>query len=171
MIKNWKINTFVFALVLMAGFVVAGNVKAATDTGKGSSGGISTEIIPGTTGEESQFIKCGRAGQRMCTLCDLIAGLNLVIQFIMKTSIGIGILAFAAGGVMYIISAGDPGMKGKANKTMENAAVGFVIIFAGWLIVNTLITALGSRTDNNGNTTFGMNITGWGKFDCTAKQR
>lgn len=139
--------------------------------GKGGSGGIESDIIPGVTEGESQFIKCGRQGQRMCTLCDLIAGLNLVIQFIMRISIGIGILAFAAAGVMYVLSAGSPDLKGKANSAMTNSAIGFAVILSAWLIVNTIILMLGAKTDNNGNATFGINITGWGQFECEAKNR
>lgn len=148
-------------------------ITKTPNTGSQTSGNnVQTgSVSQGTVGEESRFIKCGRSGQRMCTLCDLIAGLDIIIKFIMEISVGIGILAFAAGGVMYVVSAGDPGMKGKANKTMESAAIGFVIIFAGWLIVNTVILSLGSQTNANGEATFGMNVTGWGKFECSAKQR
>lgn len=133
---------------------------------KGNNGQINdSALLPGITGEESKFIKCGRAGQRMCTLCDLIGGLNLIIHYAMQISIGIGVLAFAAGGVMYIVSAGDPGLKGTANATMKNAALGFVIIFAAWLIVNTVIQSLGAYSN------LGIRITSWGQFDCNAKVR
>ncbi|EKE25137.1 MAG: hypothetical protein ACD_5C00275G0001 [uncultured bacterium] len=140
-------------------------VTATSTSGQGSNGQISDSVIPGATGAESKFVKCGRSGQRMCTLCDLIAGLNNIIQYIMKLSIGIGILAFAAGGVMYIISGADPGMKGKANETMKNAAIGFVIIFTGWLIVNTVIVSLGTYSD------LGIGIKGWGQFECNPQNR
>lgn len=153
-----------------SGNCMIGTTKITTPDGPGSAGQITDNIVPGSIapGEESQFIKCGRAGQRMCTLCDLILGLNDVIRFIMRVSIGIGILAFTAAGVMYIVSAGDPGLKGTANTTMKNAVIGFVVILASWLIVNTVILSLGSKTDAQGNATFGMKITGWGKFECAA---
>jgi len=127
--------------------------------GPGSAGQISDYRIPGQTTEGSDLVKCGRAGQPMCTLCDFISGMNDIIKYLMKISIGVGLLAFTIAGVMYIVSAGDPGLKGKANTTMKNAAIGFVIIFAGWL---------GSKTDAQGNPTFGMRITSWGQFDCNA---
>lgn len=128
--------------------------------------------IPGTSVDASSgLIKCGRPGQNMCTLCDLIAGMNVIIQYLMKIAIGVALLAITIGGAMYIISAGDKNMIGKAKTTMENAAWGFVIIFAGYLIINTTITYLGAKTDANGNATFGMNITSWGQFDCSARNR
>lgn len=149
-----------------SGNCVSGSTRLTTPaSGPGSAGQISNNVVPGTTTEESDLIKCGRAGQRMCTLCDLIAGLNLVIQFIMKLSIGVGILAFTIAGVMYIISAGDSKMTGMAKETMKNAAIGFVIIFAGWVIINTTINSLGAYSN------LGINITSWGQFECAARAR
>jgi hypothetical protein len=86
----------------------------------------------------------------------------------MKIAIGVALLAMAIGGVMYVVSAGDSGLIDNAKSTIKNAAIGFVIIFAGYLIINTTITYVGARKDDNGNVTFGMNITSWGQFDCTA---
>lgn len=140
-----------------------GTTTPPAATGSVNNGQITNDVIPGTTGADSKFVKCGRSGQRMCTLCDLIAGLNNIIQYIMKISIGVGILAFAAGGVMYILSGADPGMKGKANDTMYYAGLGFVIIFTSWLIVNTVIVSLGSYSD------LGIGVTSWGQFECKAK--
>lgn len=116
---------------------------------------------------QAAIVKCG-TGQEMCTLCDLIAGMKVVIDFLMKLSIGVALLAFAIGGVMYVISAGDSKLIDMGKSAMLNAVIGFVVIFAGFLIINMTISYLGAKTDKNGNPTFGMNITSWGKFDCTA---
>jgi hypothetical protein len=126
----------------------------------GSPGGITSTLIPGQKGPESDIIKCGRAGQDMCTLCDLIKGMNLVIKYLMRIAIGVALLAMAIGGVMYIVSAGGSELIGQAKSTMKNAAIGFVIIFAGWLIINTTITYLGTAPG------MGIEITSWGEFDC-----
>lgn len=137
----------------------------------GSSGQITSTRIPGVTEGTSDIIKCGRPGQDMCTLCDMISGMNNIIQYLMKISIGVALLAFSIGGVMYVVSAGDTGQINTAKSVMKNAAIGFVVIFAGWLIINTTIDYLGARKNKNGEITFGMNIISWGKFDCSAQQR
>lgn len=134
-------------------------------TGPGSNGQAVDYIVPGKISEDSKFINCGRAGRRMCTLCDLIAGLNNVIRFIEKIAVGVGVLAFTIAGVIYIISGGDSATTGKAKTTMKNAAIGFVIIFAAWVIVNTAITSIGAYSN------LGINITSWGQFDCNARAR
>jgi hypothetical protein len=149
---------------------VANGTTMTTPALPGSSSQITNDIIPGTT-EAGGLVQCGRPGQNMCTLCDLIRGMNIIIHYLMQLAIGVALLAMAIGGVMYIISAGDSGMVGKAKETMKNAAIGFVIIFAGYLIINTTITYLGAKTDAKGNATFGMSITSWGNFECNARTR
>ncbi|EKE18556.1 MAG: hypothetical protein ACD_9C00296G0002 [uncultured bacterium] len=120
----------------------------------------SNNKIPGDTTEGSQIIKCGRPGQNMCTLCDLIAGMNNIIQYLMKIAIGVALLAITIGGVMYVVSAGDTGLADMAKKTITNAAVGFVIIFAAFLIIDTTISYLGTKEG------MGINVTSWGQFEC-----
>ena len=81
----------------------------------------------------------------------------------MKITIGLALLAMAIGGVLYIVSAGESSAMEKAKSTIKSAAIGFVIIFAAWLIVNTTISYLGVSG------TLGMNsTTTWGQFDCSA---
>lgn len=136
----------------------------------GSIGQIVDNKIPGTT-EAGGIIQCGRGGQDMCTLCDIIKGMNTIIKYLMKIAIGVALLAMAIGGVMYIISAGDSGLIDTAKSTLKNAAIGFVIIFAGYLIINTTINYIGSKKNAAGEATFGMNITSWGNFDCNPSNR
>lgn len=148
--------------------VAAGHQIAPNAPVVGGTGQITNDIIPGTTTEKSQIITCGRPGQRMCTLCNLIEGLNNIIHYLRSVAIGFALLAMSIGGVMYVISSGDKGMIDKGKGIMKNAAIGFVIIFASFLIIDTTINYIGSKKDANGVPTFGMNITGWGKFDCNA---
>lgn len=129
------------------------------------SGGAADNSIPGVKGPTG-IVPCGQTGGQMCTLCDLIKGFNTVIQYIMKIAIGVALLALAIGGIMYVVSAGDTGAIETAKTTIKNAAIGFVIIFAAYLIVNTTITYLGA------NPTLGMKTTTtWGQFDCTATNK
>lgn len=117
------------------------------------------------TSQQSGIVSCGR-GQNMCTLCDLIKGMNIVIHYLMQISIGIALLAMAVGGVMYVVSAGGSDLIGQAKSTMKNAAIGFVIIFMGWLIINTTISYIGARTAADQGGTLGISVTSWGQFDC-----
>ena len=117
-------------------------------------------MLIGVNNANAALVTCG-TGKDMCTLCDLIKGMNTIIQYLMRISIGVALLAMAIGGVMYVVSAGDKGMIDKAKGTMKNAAYGFVIIFAGWLIISTTIKYLGTKSD------MGIRVTSWDKFECT----
>jgi len=118
-------------------------------------------MLFGVGNANAAVITCG-TGQDMCTLCDLIAGMNRIIQYLMKLAIGVALLAMTIGGVMYVVSAGDKGLADKAKGAITNAVVGFAIIFAGWLIINTTITYIGSYTN------LGIQGVGsWGNFECT----
>jgi hypothetical protein len=145
---------------------------AAPASNTGANGQIdNSAVLPGNA-QNGGIIACGRPGQSMCTLCDLIRGMRIIIDYLMKIAIGVALLAMSIGGVMYVVSAGDTGLIDKAKGAIKNAAIGFVIIFAGFLIINTTIEYLGARktVDASGATTsmFGIKMTGWGNFDCTA---
>jgi len=98
----------------------------------------------------------------MCTLCDMIKGIKIVIDYIKNIAIGLGLLAFSVGGVMYAVSAGDKGLIDSAKAVMRNAITGFLVIFGAWLIVNTTIDYLGTQPGMN------IHVVSWGEFECTA---
>jgi len=149
---------------------MAGTTTPTTPTTSTGNGAIVDDKIPGVSVDEGNgLITCGRPGGRMCTLCDLIKGMNDIIKYLMKIAIGMALLAMTIGGVMYIISAGDSGMVEKGKSAMKNALIGFVIIFTAYLIINTTINYLGTIKDSTTQeATFGMTIKSWGDFDCTA---
>jgi hypothetical protein len=122
---------------------------------------ITNDIVPGTTVGESKIITCGRPGQHMCHLCDLVKGFYNIIKYIQGIAIGVALLAMAIGGIIYIVSAGESGMMETAKSAIKNAAIGFVIIFASYLIVNTTIVYLGTKAG------LGINAS-WGTVDCNS---
>jgi hypothetical protein len=142
---------------------MSATANSNTNTNQATSQSASQQsdnIVPGST-DPGGIIQCGRGGQLMCTLCDMIKGFNAIIQYIMKIAIGVALLAIAIGGVMYIISAGSSSQAETAKTTIQNAVIGFVVIFAAYIIVNTTILYLGTKP--------GMGINAqWGTFDCTA---
>jgi hypothetical protein len=122
---------------------------------------ITNDIVPGTTVGESKIITCGRPGQNMCHLCDLIKGFYNIIKYLQGIAIGVALLAMAIGGIIYIVSAGDSGLMDMAKSAIKNAAIGFMLIFLAYLIINTTILYLGTKGD------LGIGgVTSWGTFNC-----
>lgn len=136
-------------------------------SGGGTTG---TETIPGST-ESGGLIQCGRGGQRMCTLCDIIVGLNLIIKYIFRIAIALGVFGFAIAGVMYIVSAGDSSATTNAKGVMKNTTIGIIVVLSAWLIINYSMMLLGAKQNATGQNTLGLNIKGWGEFECVAKPR
>ena len=146
-------------------YYMCGTDPSASDTEIISSQ-IANGLVPGSTDITRGIVPCGRGGQRMCTLCDLIVGIHVIIKFIMKIAIGVALLAIAIGGVMYVVSAGDSGAVETAKATIKSALIGFIVIFAAWIIVNTVMTFLSA------NSTLGMkSTTSWQNFECNATNK
>lgn len=142
------------------------NKKSNAEDLETISSQIADGLVPGSTDTTRGIVPCGRGGQRMCTLCDLIVGIHVIIKFIMKIAIGVALLAIAIGGVMYVVSAGDSGAVETAKATIKSALIGFIVIFAAWIIVNTVMTFLSA------NSTLGMkSTTSWQNFECNATNK
>ena len=69
-------------------------------------------------------------------IAELVAITNIVVTFVGP----IMILMLVAGGIMYIISAGDDGKMDKAKKLITNAIIGIVVIYGAFAIVSTFIS-------------------------------
>lgn len=55
----------------------------------------------------------------------------------------LAILAVVIGAVILMISAGNPNLAGTGKKIIYAAIIGLVLVFLSWLIINTLLDALG----------------------------
>ena len=140
--------------------------KIIIKANEGSNGTSSTAAdgsIPGTA-LGGGIVSCGRSGGTMCTLCDLIKGISDIITYLMKIAIGVAVLAICIGGVLYVVSAGEPGLVEMGKNAMKNALIGFVITLAAFLIIETLILYMGAQSD------LGISVD-WKTFsvDCTKK--
>ena len=108
------------------------------------------------------LVKCGRTGQPMCTICDLIIGVKVLIDYALSTAGVVALAVVFVGAVMYVFSGADPGLAGKAKAAIGNALIGIVIIVSGWLIVNYTMIVLG-RKENLG---IQQMTNGWSNFTC-----
>ena len=113
--------------------------------------------------DSSSLVKCGRTGQPMCTLCDLIVGVNVLINYILGIATIAAIAVIFIGGIMYVFSGADPGLVGKAKGAIGNALLGIIIIVSAWLLVNYTMIVIG-RKDNLGVEKINN---GWNNFTCT----
>lgn len=137
---------FLGSLILTPLFSLAGEYKA-----------------DGTTVKYRGLVPCGKRAPAEgesklvtmpCQFCHFFVMFKGIFDFVLQLSIVIAILMFTIGGFLYIIAYAGPteilpeGVKGgpvllsRAKKTMTTTALGLLLIFAAWLIVNVVIVTL-----------------------------
>jgi hypothetical protein len=95
-----------------------------------------------------------------CTPCYIFAGFSNIINFIVFT------LTPPAAGVMIVVSGiilifgGSESAKTMGKKMFTSVIIGLIIVYSSWLVVNTIIQALGRQTE-------GWVPAGWNQAQCT----
>ncbi len=78
-----------------------------------------------------------------CDFGALMRLVNNVIQFVLIAVVPLAAIIFAYAGFVLLTSGGSDEKKGQAKKIFSNVAIGLVIVLAAWLIIETVIHALG----------------------------
>ena len=92
----------------------------------------------------------GKNGKgRVCGFTDVIALISRIITYIIVLVIPIAAIVIAYAGFLFLTSGGNPAKKTAAKKAITSAIVGIIIILAAWLIVKTIVSALGVDTTEN----------------------
>ena len=92
------------------------------------------------------------------SLCDLVHTLIHLIVFGMSLALYAGApVLFAWGGILILISAGNPGKISEGKKILTGTLIGILIILLAYLIIKTLIDTLG------------IAYIPFGVFDCVVK--
>jgi hypothetical protein len=88
---------------------------------------------------------CAESGN--CQLNDFVQiGINAV-QLIFGLAGSLALLFFIYGGIMWVISGGNPDRVKKGQDALKNAVIGLVIIFTSYMIINFTMTSLGYNKD------------------------
>ena len=142
MFFGWRIN-------FQAGNFVVTESKVAYAQFAGDTGGL---------------VPCGHGTNvdNRCTLCDLFVGIDRIIKWGRNILVAVALTALVAGGIMYIVSAGNQQMMENAKTLIQQALVGVLIVLGAWLIVNTVIWLLVVKSG------MGVGAGDWWNFDCNA---
>ncbi len=88
---------------------------------------------------------CGGPGEDDCTLCHFLLLIKNIIVLVTEVAFAIAALFFIIGGISFLISSGSPEKIEKAKKTITSAVIGMVIVLTSYLIVVSVIVALGGK--------------------------
>lgn len=90
------------------------------------------------------LVPCGGSGQDPCAYLDLFILIGNVIQFILYLAVPVATIAIVAAGIMLAASAKRESQRSDAKKILWSAMIGLFLTFAAYLIINAIITGLGS---------------------------
>lgn len=88
---------------------------------------------------DTGIVTCGGAGQEMCQTCDFIALGNNVLQWIIGIMATVCAVVVAVAGLKMVTAGGNMGAIESAKGMITNVIVGFMLMLAAWLIVDTVI--------------------------------
>ena len=104
------------------------------------------------------LVPCGGTGQKACTVCDFFVGIKNIVDFLTEAvAMPVAVIILIYGGVMLLTSGGSEDKIRKGKSALWQAVWGLIIVFAAWLIIDTIIKWLGAG---------GMGeIQGWGPWN------
>lgn len=83
-----------------------------------------------------------------CTISSFFQMLvNIFTFLIWWIAAPLSVLMLTIGGVMLMISAGNPNLAGIGKKTLYAAIIGLALAFGSWLIINFIVTAMGGNAN------------------------
>lgn len=92
-----------------------------------------------------------------CNVCHLqVLAMNVINFFVLITAV-VAALLFVNAGVLYVMSSANPGNIAKAHRIFMTTLAGAVLVFAAWLLINTIMMSLVQ----------GSHFLGWNNTLCT----
>ncbi|KKQ20783.1 MAG: hypothetical protein A3G45_00110 [Candidatus Staskawiczbacteria bacterium RIFCSPLOWO2_12_FULL_37_15] len=90
------------------------------------------------------LVPCGNPGENACTINDFFIMLGKIFNFAITMIVApLATLMLIIGGVLILISAGNPNLAGLGKKTLYAAIIGIALAFGSWVIINFILGALG----------------------------
>lgn len=107
-------------------------------------------FIDESNGGENGLVPCGNVN--CCKIDHIFILLNNIFNFIVRwIAIPLAILMITIGGVMILISAGNPNLANLGKNILRWAIIGLVLVFCSWVIINFILTALGYQNIGSWN--------------------
>jgi hypothetical protein len=111
---------------------------------------LSLIFVPVIVGADG-LVPCNGT-DKPCTMEMVFTMIGGVYSFIIKLAAGLATLAATIGGVIILISAGNPSLSGTGKKIFYSALIGLFLVLGSWLIINLVLTAIGYKNVANWST-------------------
>ena len=109
-------------------------------------------LIPVLALGQAPFVRCGNGDPiivngkctNCCTICNFFETLIYIYNFlVLSIATPLAIVGVTIGGVFILISAGNPTLMGKGKQILWSAIIGLFLVFASWVIINTILSVIG----------------------------
>ena len=105
------------------------------------------------------LVPCGGTGEPQCQACDVTKLINNVVAWLVIILSIVASILIVIAGFKLVTSGGNPAAKTAAKETFINIFIGFLIILASWLLVDTVMKALVNQQ------AYGM----WNEIQCVSQ--
>ena len=93
-----------------------------------------------------QLVKCGNTAGDQCTLSDVLTLIDDIYTFIVNNiATPLAVIALIIGGVLLLISAGNPAMAGAGKKVLWAAIIGLALVFGAKAIIEFVKVLVGYK--------------------------
>ena len=99
-------------------------------------------------GDGSGIVNCGCAadGSDACNIDDVFTMLGKIYSFlVLQIATPLAIIAVSIGGILMLISAGNPNLLGLGKKIFYSAVIGLVLALGSYMIINFILDAIGAK--------------------------
>ncbi len=90
----------------------------------------------------SGLVPCGGQGQEPCQACHVIDLTNGVIEWLVMVLGTLAAIIIVYAGFKLVVSGGNHHAREEAKSMITNMIIGYVIVLAGWLLIDTAMKAL-----------------------------
>lgn len=136
--KRLLIGKLIF-LALTLGFLLAPVLSLAQDAQPGTTG---YHLLVTCSDSKSQTTTTGGTIKE-CNFSDFVKQINVIITFLFYISVMLATIAFIYCGFLFLTAGGDAGKAKQAREIITKVVIGFIWIFAAFLIVKFITSAFG----------------------------
>ena len=101
-------------------------------------------FLAADTARAAGLVPCGGPGEKVCDMCFLFSMAKNAVEFALTVILTpLAALIFIVGGFNLMANRGNPESIAKTKKMLFATTIGLLIIFGGWVVVNTSLAAMG----------------------------
>lgn len=139
-----KIFAIILELLLLEGFIffVAPSLVEAQSAADPNRSAIRSDLVPCGNADSTDGappVNSDVPNGRPCTIYDIFKLIARITNFLIALAGVFAVFFIVKAGLSMVAAVGDPGKLTAAKHSLLSAVIGFVLVFAAFLLVNTIL--------------------------------